>query len=92
MTAAIGIPKGAAAIGIPKGAGKVTKAEWSFEGEPYAEGTFTQEGQNAQATAEHAFTAPGTYFAVCRAFLQREGSKDIYTQVSNLDRVRIIVK
>ena len=81
-----------AAIGIPKGAGRVTKAEWSFEGEPYAEGTFTQEGENAQATAEHAFAAPGTYFAVCRVWLQREGSKDIYTQVPNLDRVRIIVR
>ena len=81
-----------AAIGIPKGAGRVTKAEWSFEGEPYTEGTFTQEGQNARATAEHAFAAPGTYFAVCRVWLQREGSSDLYTQVPNLDRVRIIVK
>ena len=76
----------------PEGRRQGDESEWSFEGEPYAEGTFTQEGENAQATAEHAFAAPGTYFAVCRVWLQREGSKDIYTQVPNLDRVRIIVR
>ena len=81
-----------AAIGVPKGAGKVTKVEWSFEGEPYTEGSFTEVGENATATASHTFTAPGTYFAVCRVWLQREGSSDLYTQVPNLDRVRIIVK
>ena len=81
-----------AAIGVPKGAGKVTKVEWSFEGEPYTAGSFTEVGESATTTASHTFSKPGTCFAVCRVWLQREGSSDIYTQVPNLDRVRIIVK
>lgn len=49
--------------------------------------------QCARARCEVSFPEPGTYFAACRVASNRNGDKDdVFTQVLNLDRVRIIVE
>lgn len=72
-------------VEIPKGAGQVTKIEWSFEGEPY-------QSQGLIGEVDHTYRAKGTYFAVARVSVQRQGSDDIFTQVTNLSRARIVVE
>ena len=79
------------------GSGKVTSAQWSFEGEenfPY-EGKIllSDNGTQAVLTNTHTFTEKGTYFVVVRVNVQRNGNvDDFYTQVKNLDRMRVIVE
>lgn len=70
-------------IGIPEGAGTVTKIEWSFDGEDYHPG---------KAEEEHSYTVPGTRFAAVRVSIQRDGTDNIFTQVRNIDRARVVVK
>ncbi|GHT94937.1 hypothetical protein FACS1894141_2610 [Spirochaetia bacterium] len=83
---------------VPPGAGKLTAAEWSFEGETDYPvkgelGNVSADGTKAVIEAVHAFAKPGTYFPVLRAASQREGNPDdVFTQVKNLCRVRVIVK
>ena len=82
---------------VPDEAGSLTRAEWSFEGEqdyPY-EGSLELRdgGQRATIHAEHSYKNPGTYFAVVRISSERNGDKDaLFTQVRNLERVRIVVE
>ena len=49
--------------------------------------------KGAYAELIYRFDEPGTYFVSTRVSSQREGNKDeIFTQVRNLDRVRVIVE
>ncbi len=87
----------AAEAEVPDGAGKLTCAEWSFDGEqdyPYkGELELRDGGQRAAVHAEHIYEKPGTYFAVIRVSSERNGSKEaLFTQVRNLERVRVIVE
>jgi hypothetical protein len=87
----------AAEAEVPDGAGKLTCAEWSFDGEqdyPYkGELELRDGGQRAAVHAEHIYEKPGTYFAVTRVSSERNGSKEaLFTQVRNLERVRVIVE
>ncbi len=80
---------------IPQeGTGTVTRVEWTFDdGTDYTEGPFAQEEGKATAKISHRYETAGTHFATCRACVQREGNKaDVYTQVFNLDRARVVVK
>lgn len=87
-----------AKIEIPSNTGKVVSAEWDFEGEA----TFpinaefsevNEDGSQIVIKTTYAFSKPGTYFPVLRVASNREGnSSDIYTQVTNLCRVRVVVK
>ena len=84
-------------VSLPAGTGKLTSAEWSFEGEGYTdEGTFSgmsADGASATVEAVYHFNKPGTYFAVLRVKAQRHGNAGcIFTQVKNLCRVRVVVK
>jgi len=87
-----------AEVEVPKGVGKLTSAEWSFEGETGypIKGEFNYiNGDYTKATVEgrYVYNKPGTYFAVLRVMANREGDQDDkFTQVMNLDRVRVIVK
>jgi len=87
-----------AEIEVPANAGKLTGAEWSFEGEadyPVKE-TLTNvssDGSFALIEREYTFSSPGTYFPVLRVRANRHGDpEDIFTQVRNLCRVRVIVE
>ncbi|MEZ3471172.1 MAG: PKD domain-containing protein [Schaedlerella sp.] len=81
---------------VPDGAGSLTHAEWSFEGDPSypdeGELELTDNGQRAVIRAEHTYDEPGTYFAVIRVSSERNGEAGaFFTQVRNLERVRVIV-
>lgn len=81
-------------IQIPEGAGKITKVEWSFDGDqnyPY-ESTFIQNGNIGKASAEYLYKTSGQRFVVVRVCIQRDGIKETFTQVKNLARARVIVK
>ena len=74
-----------ASVEIPAGAGQVTKIEWSFDGEDYHDG-----GLETEKT--HIYRQNGTHFAAVRVSIQRDGIDEIFTQVKNLDRARVVVE
>jgi hypothetical protein len=92
--------KFSATIELPPNTGKIVTAEWDFDGE----GTFpvkqtinqsisNSSGTKVTATIDHAFLKPGVYFAVIRAFSQRQGDVSTpYARIQNLQRVRVVVK
>lgn len=82
---------------VPKDAGVLTYVEWSFEGEtdyPYkGEFKLTDQGKCGTAKVEHVFANPGTYFVAVRVKSQRDGDKsEPFTQIKNVDRVRVVVE
>jgi hypothetical protein len=84
-------------IDAPPEAGAITNAAFDFDGSgDYADAAelhMTRDnGSAARVTAARAFDQPGVYFPSLRAASNRLGdNSDIYTQVKNLDRVRVIV-
>lgn len=53
----------------------------------------TDGGKCGTVKAEHVFETPGTYFVSVRVKSQRNGDKnDLFTQVKNIDRVRVVVE
>ena len=92
---------------VPEGAGEITSVRydfndsWSYPTPPEnlfpVEGSFTKSGKNGAQLAvseiTHRFDKPGTYFVSVRVTSQRNGdAADPFTQVKNLDRVRVIVE
>lgn len=83
-----------AMIEVPASAGKVISAEWDFAGKGEFPGRahIGAPDSRATVTATHAYTSPGTYFAVIRVASQRNGDQDTpYARVQNLARVRVVV-
>jgi hypothetical protein len=81
-------------IEVPPNAGNVVAVEWDFEGtgDPQKREPLATPQVTAHVSSEHAYPKRGTYFAVLRAFSQREGdARTPYAQVENLARVRVIV-
>jgi hypothetical protein len=84
-----------ATIESPPGTGKIVAAEWDFEGvgDYPVPITYAPAESAVILQATHAYSKPGTYFAVLRATSQREGdAKTPYARVQNLARVRVVVK
>lgn len=87
-----------AVIEVPPNSGRVTTAEWDFEGEAtYSiKGDFRYtdaEGSKAIVEASYTFSKPANYFPVLRAASNRNGNgEDQFTQVLNLSRVRVVVE
>jgi len=85
-------------IEAPPGTGKITRAEFDFEGAAdYTHNAILEllndDGSAARVRTVHVFNRPGTYFPALRASSNRHGdAEDIYTQVKNLARVRVIVQ
>ncbi|MBR1758293.1 MAG: hypothetical protein IJ744_06140 [Lachnospiraceae bacterium] len=92
---------------LPEGAGEITRIAFDFQdrwGFPEKlKGLFPVQGhvnrtekdgvKGAWAEIIYRFDDPGTYFVSTRVSSQRDGNKDeIYTQIKNLDRVRVIVE
>lgn len=79
----------------PPGAGKIASGEWDFDGLgswPVKEKTADGTRETVRSAATHAFQKPGTYFAVFRAGVQREGRiDDGLRRIHNLARVRVVV-
>lgn len=96
-----------AEIILPKNAGEVTAVRYDFNDNwsyPMAsEDIFPVEGEllrtekhgihGAISRITHRFSEPGTFFVSVQISSQRSGDEnDIFTQVKNLDRVRIVVE
>ena len=92
-------------VQLPKGAGEVTELVMAYEelqdAEPDGMFPVTLAFQNswedgmaeASAAAEYAYEKPGTYFATVRVKANRSGNREeLFCQVQNLDRVRVIVE
>lgn len=85
-------------IEVPAGTGRIVSAQFDFEGDATypIDGTLhlvNDNGTQAVVETTYAFSKPGTYFPVLRAASNREGDgNDLYTQVLNLCRVRVVVK
>lgn len=82
---------------VPSAAGILTAVEWSFEGETdfvrKGEWELFDKGQCGVAETAHVYANPGTYFGVVRVESERNGNRDeIFTQIRNIDRVRVIVE
>lgn len=90
---------------VPAGAGEITSVSYDFSdhrlfgGENVfpVQGSFTRTCENGihGAVSEQvcSLTEPGTHFLAARVTSQRNGDgKDLFTQVQNLDRVRVIVE
>lgn len=82
---------------LPAGSGSLTRIEWSFDGEsPVSTSDNISWGEDrvsATITAEYAYSEPGDHFAVIRVWSERNGDADsIFTQVQNIDRVRVVVR
>ena len=95
-----------AEITVPENAGEVTGIRYDFNDNwtyPGAKGIFPVEGSftrtkkdgisGAVSEMVHSFEKPGTYFVSARCTSQRNGDPDeLFTQILNLDRVRVIVE
>lgn len=82
---------------VPTGAGSLTFVEWSLNGQDdfseKGEFELSNQGQNGIAKITYRFEQPGTYFSVVRVKSERNGDKKAhYTQVRNIDRVRVVVE
>jgi hypothetical protein len=77
----------------PPGAGTITHLDWDFD----ASGRFAvsqpvPRGETRiDLSTTYAFDRPGTYFAVARVRLNREGDPDAARQVENLGAARVVV-
>ncbi|MBQ9643136.1 MAG: hypothetical protein IJV26_03745, partial [Lachnospiraceae bacterium] len=95
-----------AEVTVPENAGEVTgirydfNDNWTYPGAKDifpVEGSFTRTQKDgisgAVSEMVHSFEKPGTYFVSARVSSQRNGDeKDLFTQILNLDRVRVIVE
>ncbi|MBP3217548.1 MAG: hypothetical protein J6M46_04160 [Lachnospiraceae bacterium] len=95
-----------AEVTVPENAGEVTgirydfNDNWTYPGAKDifpVEGSFTRTKKDgisgAVSEMVHSFEKPGTYFVSARVSSQRNGDeKDLFTQILNLDRVRVIVE
>ncbi len=84
---------------VPEGMGKVVKAEWSTDGNSYtattdlqADGVYSADGSSVTFSHEVTYDTPGTYFVAVRVCSQREGKPSQFTNIFNIDRVRIVVE
>lgn len=84
-----------ARIEFPLESGEVTFVEWSFEDDENfsTKGNFEKKDDYTVANYKYKFEKPGTYFPVVRVLAERNGNKkDMFTQMKNLGRVRIVVE
>lgn len=72
---------------------KVILAEFSFDNsDQFTDQIEIKPCEKYTTELTHTFDNPGTYFVTARTLTQREGNiENIYTQVYNLDRVRVVV-
>ena len=92
--------KFSALVEVPSNTGKIVSLEWDFEGngdfpvmQPLKRLKSNPSGSRVNLTAAYTFTKPGTYFPTLRATSQRQGDAQTpFGRISNLSRVRVVVK
>ncbi|MFG2971110.1 Tat pathway signal sequence domain protein [Streptomyces sp. NPDC048288] len=82
-----------ATVQVPRGAGELVSVEWDARGTgAFVPVPFHAGRDDVELHRTHAYSEPGTYFAVLRATVQREGdAKTPFARVQNLGRVRVVV-
>jgi hypothetical protein len=87
-------------VDVPAGTGKVVKAEWCLDDSKQ----FTQEidlkkavistdNSRIEFDTKVSYDKPGIYFPTIKVYSERNGNSDTsYTRISNLAKVRIVVK
>jgi len=84
-----------ASADVPRGTGRITAAEWDFEGKgtwDLKEKGIDGKSDSIKLKATHTFDTPGTYFPVVRVTSQRDGDANAdYGSLPNLGRVRVVV-
>jgi len=84
-----------ASADVPRGTGRITAAEWDFEGKgtwELKEKDIDGRADSIKLKATHTFDTPGTYFPVVRVTAQRDGdAKANFSSLPNLGRVRVVV-
>ena len=93
-TVAVGEPVTLTAnMAVPPGAGRIVTAEWDIAGTgDFTPAELTGPAATITLTTEHAYSSPGTYFAVVRVAAQRDGDTTTpYAGIGNLARARIVV-
>jgi len=77
----------------PPGAGTITQVQWDFDNSGrFAVDQPIAQGETAHSlTVTHSYDRPGTYFAVARVRLNREGDPGSARQVENLAAARVVV-
>lgn len=79
-------------VEAPPGTGVIVATAWDFEGDgTYVEETLKHPKSDLRVQARHRFETPGVYYVALRVTSQRDGVNGPFTQVQNLDRVRVIV-
>lgn len=92
--------KFSAIVELPPDTGKIVSLDWDFEGngdfpvaQPLTKTRSNASGSRVTLRATYTFTKPGTYFPTLRATSQRRGdAQTLFCQISNLGRVRVVVK
>ncbi|MGC4054534.1 MAG: hypothetical protein QM757_36100 [Paludibaculum sp.] len=81
-------------VQVPPHTGQLVAIEWDAEGTGRFEpASLAGEGAEVAVKLQHAYTRPGTWFAVLRATSQREGDgASPYARIGNLARVRVVVR
>jgi len=85
----------AGTISVPPGTGAVVAADWDFDGKgTYPVSSSIPKGAtDVSVSISHAFDQPGTWFVALRGTSQRQGDPGTpYARISNLGRVRVVVK
>ena len=79
----------------PAGSGRLIAAEWDFDGTgtwPHRHPEVDGRAGRAAFSVEHAYDAPGTYFATLRVTAHRDGDPSAaYARLTNLARLRVVV-
>ena len=85
-----------ATVEMPPNAGKIVAADWDFEGArtfPVLAQTPKSPSGRLTLNVDYTFDKPGTYFPTLRVVGQRQGDpNNAYARITNLARVRVVVK
>lgn len=87
-------------VDVPKGTGKVVRAQWCLDGSKVftlpvdlAKATCSDDGTHIEFDTTVSYTQPGTYFPTVKVWSERKGDAQTpYTAISNLGKVRIVVR
>lgn len=83
----------------PANTGRVVRAEWCLDGKKYnqpvdlTKAKFSADGSRVEFDTTVSYDNPGTYFPTVRITSERHGDvKTPYTAITNLGKVRIVIK
>lgn len=87
-------------VEVPEGQGRVIKAEWCLDGskeytieQDLSQAIYSADGSRVEFDTAVRYDTSGTYFPTVLVYSERDGNaENIYANVRNLDKVRVVVK